>query len=374
MDELLLGGHDGSDPTLINKAKSAEFVLNPAGQRIHLRSEWPSDQSGCAAAFVLSLHGYGAHGNRPTHSYLASSMNTPGITYITLDFTGHGYSEGERGLVGSPGVLVDDALSVLVALFNTEAAPVNQAHRVRRTVPVGGMPFFVQGHSMGGGTALLVANILTHGDVAAAIVHSSVFHKHRDLFERSIMPSFRGAILVAPVVLLEVPMWARFVLPLISSLFPTASIPKCLIDENDYNAGIWSSPRYVRFIESDGYPRNPRGLSYGANIRFRTMATLMDLSRAVQHTLPQATFHFLVIHDDAGDVVVSGAGTQMLMERSPSVNKTRVCVGGGLHDPLANKIDVVAHTIAAWLAKQLTTGVAYIGGAPPSCVKMEEGN
>ena len=365
MDELLLGGHDGSDPALINKAKSAEFVLNPAGQRIHLRSEWPSDQSGCAAAFVLSLHGYGAHGNRPTHSYLASTMNAQGIAYITLDFAGHGYSEGERGLVGSPGVLVDDALSALVALFATEAAPASRAHRVHRTAPAGGMPFFVQGHSMGGGTALLVANILTHGDSAVAIAHSSVFRKHHDLFERTIMPSFRGALLVAPVVILDIPTWVRFMLPFISSL----SIPECLIDENSFNTKIWSSPRYIHYIESDGYPKNPRGLSYGANIRFRTMAALMDLSRVVQHTLSQASFHFLVLHDDAGDVVVPGTGTQMLMERSPSADKTHVHVERGLHDPLANKIDVVAHIVTAWLAKQLAEEVRLpspeVDMAPP---------
>ncbi len=347
MDALLLGHLDGSDLKSFNAPRTEEFVRNPSGLRLHLQSFWPE---GTPRGVVLSLHGYGAHGNRPSYSYLGKYFQKNGVVYITLDFSGHGYSEGVRGLVHSPAALVDDVLSALVALYSSDGSPANGSHFVARPIPPG-LPLFIQGHSMGGGTAILVSDVLANGE--RATISSPVFAQHRPLFDQIIMPSFRGSLFIAPLIQLRFPSWLRSVLSPISALLPTASLPTLLVNENSNNGQVWSSPTYLRYIESDGFPRNPTGLSYGGNVRFRTLATLLDICTTVQATLPQINFPFIVLHDDEKDTVVPPAGTTLLMEVAPTLSKSRVHIPDGLHDAPANKIDVVAEVLEIWLEHQL---------------------
>lgn len=78
-----------------NLERTEEFVINNRDQILHVRSKWPKDTK----CVVLFLHGYASHGARPTHKHLATEFNNNEIAYITLDFHGHGYSEGLRAHV-----------------------------------------------------------------------------------------------------------------------------------------------------------------------------------------------------------------------------------------------------------------------------------
>lgn len=144
----LLQGADGSDPAGINPPRSDEFVVSPRGVRLHLRTHWPADGR-APSAWVLSLHGYGAHGSRPTHAFVARALaaEEKSLGYVTLDWAGHGYSEGTRGLVESSSHLVDDALAALLALAGELPGERNFSVAPGPAAAIaGGLPFFVMGH------------------------------------------------------------------------------------------------------------------------------------------------------------------------------------------------------------------------------------
>lgn len=205
---------------------------------------------------------------------------------------------------------------------------------------------------MGGGAALLLSNVLANG--AAATAATPFFAAHRAALERAVLPRFRGAVLLCPVVRMAIPGWARALLvsPL-AALLPESTLPAALFDENSGNAQVWAGTAYRRYIEADGWPRNPAGLSYGQNIRFRTLASILELAAAVQASLPQAAFPFLVLHDEPGDVVVPFAGSQELHDAAPARSKALVRVPGGLHDILANRVHEATREITSWLRAQL---------------------
>jgi alpha-beta hydrolase superfamily lysophospholipase len=125
----------------MNETCSNDFIYNTLNQKIHFRKP---ENITTSDLIIISLHGYGAHGNRPTHKHLNTLASESSISYITLDFSGHGYSEGTKGLVISHNVLLDEVMQLLLELNKTG---------IQKT-------FIIQGHSLGGGIALLASNIL----------------------------------------------------------------------------------------------------------------------------------------------------------------------------------------------------------------------
>jgi hypothetical protein len=91
------------DVTKINLTKGSEYVYNSRNEKLHVRSYWPEGQ---ATAIFIYLHGYASHGNRPTMSHLSSNFIEKNLAIVSLDFAGHGFSEGQRGLVNSPEALL----------------------------------------------------------------------------------------------------------------------------------------------------------------------------------------------------------------------------------------------------------------------------
>jgi pimeloyl-ACP methyl ester carboxylesterase len=104
----------------LNIPQSEEFVVNNRGQILHCRSYWPKAGDSPAKAVVVYCHGYSSHINRPAQEYTSTSLNEIGYAYITIDYHGHGYSEGDRSLIESYDNLMDDILSLLFALFSKE--------------------------------------------------------------------------------------------------------------------------------------------------------------------------------------------------------------------------------------------------------------
>lgn len=384
-DSLFLGPTQRSAAD-INAARSDEFVVNSRGQRIHMRSSWPPGGPAAARGVVFGLHGYGAHISRPPQVYLAQQLSAAGLAYVALDFHGHGYSEGTRGLVQAPAHLLDDALSGVLALYELQEVadgsatsssaaagatggagaaavkPDSRKHHVQHSLAGSDLPLFVLGHSMGGGTALLLSNVLAHGASSAAVAAVSSGAPYLLPPDRAARLAataqrhFAGAALLCPVVEALVPPAARalFVSPL-AALLPSASLPVSIMDENESNHKVWASKRYRQYLKDDGFPSNPHGLSYGGNIRFRTLSTILSVAGAVQATIPQASFPFLILHDmeNGGDVVVPASGSRLFVEGAPSASKALVNVPGGLHDLLANKPDGTARLLVEWFAAQL---------------------
>jgi len=92
---------------------------------------------GDPAYLALLAHGYAEHAGR--HAELAERLEEHGAAVYAADLWGHGYSGGERGLVGDADVLLED-LNRLYDFAVSEHP---------------GLPVLLLGHSMGGLIATL---------------------------------------------------------------------------------------------------------------------------------------------------------------------------------------------------------------------------
>lgn len=326
----------------INTPKTQEYIINNRGQRLHIRSTFPTESIKIKAT-ILSLHGYASHSNRPTHMYLAKQFTNSGYIYITMDFHGHGYSEGERGLVENHHHLVDDTLCVLLSLYKND----NNYNLSKN-------PFYIMGHSMGGAVAILVSSLLANSDKTDELYLSKLYKDNEDFIRKDIVPYFRGSIFICPAIYVNVPSILYCLLHALSRIIPKCSLPISIFNENKYNHLTWSCSRYREYIKQDGYPSNPDGLSYGGNIMFRTLMSIILLGENIQNVISYINFPFIVLHDSNGDIVVSVKGSKKLIDETPSINKIFIDVIDGLHDILANKIDETSEILIDWLEKQIS--------------------
>lgn len=192
------------------------------------------------------MHGYSSHTNRPTQKYISTKFLSKGFAYICLDFHGHGYSEGVKGLVTSAENLIDDVLSLLVALYSRifhefhgeETDPVRRFHLNNYSLNI---PFFLLGQSMGGSTALIVGDLLS-------------YYAQEDKQLRSIANNFEGCIFLCPAISIKVPpptvvkVLDRFIVP----LFGRASIPKYIKPTNSNSEQVWKNADFIAYVERDG--------------------------------------------------------------------------------------------------------------------------
>ena len=332
----------------INAPKTEEYIINNRGQRLHVRSTIPTESIKIKAA-ILSLHGYGSHSNRPPHLYLANKFVNAGYIYITMDFHGHGYSEGERGLVENHIHLVDDALCVLISLYK------NKTDNININCNLSKIPFYIMGHSMGGGIAILLSTLLSNCDKADELYLLSKLYKDNEhVIHKNIVPYFRGSIFICPAICINAPFILRCcLLRVLSCIIPKSSLPVFIFNENKYNHLVWTSSRYREYLKQDGYPSNPNGLNYGGNIMFRTLISIMLLGENIQNIITYTNFPFIILHDSNGDIVVPVNGSIQLIDKSPSKNKIFIDIVDGLHDILDNKVDETSEILVDWLEKQM---------------------
>ena len=173
---------------------------------------------------------------------------------------------------------------------------------------------------MGGGVVLLIANKLG----------SNKF--------------FKGCILLAPLIKLNIPFIAKPIVNLLASIMPTNRLPKFIIDENTMNSYIWNNSNYIKYISDSSY--NKGGISYGENIRFRTLLSIIELSEQIQKELPKINYNVLIIHDKK-DIVISKASIEMIK------NKKYINIKDGRHDILANKPYIVTSHIINWINEDI---------------------
>ena len=358
-------------------SKSDEFVFNSRGERLHVRSTWPTDENAIRGV-ILSLHGYCAHINRPAHSLLSESLVGQGWVYVTVDFHGHGYSDGEhRAFVADPMHLVDDALSVILAIFegewedDSEREALNKRHfslsqRIirRECVEKKPLPLYLMGQSMGGGTAFLAAQIL-QGLIAEGERDGSnnvpfLTGKERLHLKHIAQTHFHGVILFSP--LLQLPSFGSKVanvfslyLSLVSSIGQdshTHTLPSWVIDENEDKglSTIWSCPLYRDYIASLDT------LSYKGNTRFGTLVSLNELTNIAQKHITGSgegervsiEYPVLILHDPK-DAIVDYAGSEALFERVRNGGKKMIVIENGGHDVIVNALSISVECVCNWL-------------------------
>jgi alpha-beta hydrolase superfamily lysophospholipase len=344
---------DSKDISEINLPKEVNFAMSPNGHKLHFRSTWPksSQSHSIPKGFILSLHGYASHSSRPIHEYLANQWSLRGYVYLVMDFHGHGYSEGVRGLVESAEDLINDALTVLFA--HTVPIPFLD-FKVEQTLK--DLPFYIMGHSMGGGTAIILSHLMHSAANGNADNPNALFHTTFSTSNEasksllSVAPLFKGAILFCPVVDIGLNWFVRAAVVTPLSIFaPETSLPEFFASDIGHKS-IWASDRYIEYILNDRYPMNPSGLSWGGNIRFGSIGALLDLSDRVQSILSDVKYPFVIFHDKT-DSLCKFSGSELMLQSSqtPESDKQLCHVENALHDILANKLEEAFEMTANWV-------------------------
>jgi alpha-beta hydrolase superfamily lysophospholipase len=319
-DEYIQSCIQSDQPNLPN---SLEYVTNSRGQKLHVRTYWPS--GGAAKYIVVSLHGHAGHSNRPTHAYIARELNAQQIAYITLDFHGHGYSDGARCRIVQYQDLIDDVLSLLVAIYMPTPYPSDSTH-IRVPSTANQLPFFICGLSMGGATALAVANIIRSDDKYVKI-----------------RQQFRGLILAAPMI--QIASVSPFLKTVLSCPLHKI-IDKVPFDISCYvkNEDIWR-PHYIDYVTMDTYPQ---GLTFNGVPWISTLQSLMNFTVDMPTILPKIDCPFIVFHDPA-DTITQITGSYRLMEKAASSNKQMVLMLDAKHDLIANRAHSFIHRAIQWI-------------------------
>jgi alpha-beta hydrolase superfamily lysophospholipase len=224
----------------INIPKSNEFVINNRGQRLHVRSTFPNKPTKLRC-IVFALHGFSIHINNPVHKLFAREYNKRGFGYISLDFHGHGHSEGDRFRIDTYEDLVDDCLSLISAAYSPTEDTKNGKSDSKSKPPFSlnnrndSVPYFIMAISMGGGTGLAAALELRFAKSFYANNGSQAkLTNRRDGRIPHITPKmadmFAGCVLVCPAIDLKDP---GFVLSLllksvIVPLFGQFNVPSAL--------------------------------------------------------------------------------------------------------------------------------------------------
>ena len=323
--------HDASDEyiqsriasTHPNLPNSLEYITNSRGQKLHVSTYWPAERS--VKFIVVSLHGHAGHGNRPTHSYIARELNAHNIAYVTLDFHGHGYSEGDRCRIAKYPDLIDDVMSLLTAIYMPTPYPSDSTH-IRVPSTANQLPFFICGLSMGGATALAVANIIRSDDKYLKI-----------------RQQFRGLILAAPMI--QIASVSPFLKTVLSCPMHKI-IDKVPFDISCYvkNEDIWR-PHYIDYVTMDTYPQ---GLTFNGVPWISTLQSLMNFTVDMPTILPKIDCPFIVFHDPA-DTITQITGSYQLMEKAASSNKQMVLMLDAKHDLIANHSHVFIHRVIEWI-------------------------
>jgi alpha-beta hydrolase superfamily lysophospholipase len=328
-----------------NLQNTERYIINNRNEKLHTRHFYTDKYP--PKAIIICLHGYGSHINRIIYKNLYENLTNNGYSFIGLDFHGHGYSDGERALVKNYVHLIDDALCLLLDIFtnipNRYGFQVPQVFQKKT-------PFYIMGHSMGGSIAILTSLLL---NVPNTVTFTSTFYKeNKDTIQTQIAPFFKGTILLCPAVeLINLPFVNTIVNQLSFSYTSNYSIPKFIFDESKYNSSIWSCPKYLKYIEDDGFPNNPNGIGYGGNIKFGTLCSILKLSETVKKNIERINFPFIVMHDSIGDIIVKSSGSKLLIDNSKSRDRIYIEIKDGLHDILANKKDETIKHILKWLNK-----------------------
>jgi acylglycerol lipase len=325
-----------------------------------MRTVWPA--KGKMRGMVYFTHGYCSHINRFPQAYLENEFAKAGYAFAGVDFHGHGYSDGIRASIDSHKDVIDDALNGLLAVYGMGDG---EYHVEGQADP--SLPLFLMGHSMGGAVAMLMGTILSaqgEAEAATPFAHQNMQHIAR------LGSIFRGVVGFCPCVdiLPEIPTLAQiiFIGPL-AYLFPNWSIPEFIMSENapvevskHWKSKNWSSRDYHKYVRSDE-------LSYNSNIRMNTLWSLLRLGTAIDESVGQMDFPFILYHDEK-DATVKYEGSVRIMEYAPSDDKQLITLPNALHDIIANRLEWSTQHGLDWVESRMGSSATF---APTSVFDSE---
>jgi len=247
-------------------------------------------------ACVLLVHGIGEHSGRYDH--VARFLAERGYTVYSLDYRGHGKSEGVRADVGS---------------FDLPAKDVKTGYDWLRAEE-GVCPVYILGHSQG--TLVTLLFVLTHPEAVVGVILSATM-----LGLAHMSPPL---LLLANVLNAVAPRWK--VIPLDSST-------------------LSRDPEVLRASANDP-------LNHNKPLTPHIIHEMIYESRRVLKCLPSLTASILIMHG-TGDRLVPPSGSQLVYDTVGSPDKTLKWYDGLYHE-ICNEPEQgqVLDDIAAWLDRQ----------------------
>ena len=303
------------------------FWTNRRGHRLHVRcAEHPEPE----ALFVFT-HGYGCHMNSPkAWNKLCKYGERMRVHVICFDMEGHGYSEGERGLVKSMDDLATDLADFVELLYSGEAH--GESFKLSQSFleKLPQLPYVLSGESLGAAVSLLAAGRLQP----------------------------LGLILAAPIIQDDGP-WHRQMLGgalrrflKVADTFDSVGLPKSLLPDISGDK-LFCDPEDIEHFDRDHGGADPESLGFTKqNMKAQTAGAILEMFHYMPERLRALETPFIVFHDPE-DRVNAFKNSEYLMETAAAAEKTLVRVPKGRHVPHYNQDSMVLPHCEDFLLKQL---------------------
>lgn len=278
-------------------------LVNADGQYLFCRYWEPS---GTPKALIFVSHGAGEHCGR--YDELAQMLKRLDMLVFAHDHVGHGQSEGERMVVSDFQVFVRDLLQ--------------HVNTVQKDYPE--IPVFLLGHSMGGAISILAA--------AERQTH------------------FSGMILISPLILANPE--SASTLKVLAAKLLNFVLPNISLGRID------SSVLSRNKTEVDLYNSDPLICHAGVKVCFGIQ--LLNAVSRVERAMPRLTLPILLLQGSA-DRLCDSKGAYLLMESSPSQDKTLKMYEGAyhvLHKELPEVTNSVLYEINTWVSHRIAVAGA----------------
>lgn len=278
-------------------------LVNADGQYLFCRYWEPT---GTPKALIFVSHGAGEHCGR--YDELAQMLKRLDMLVFAHDHVGHGQSEGERMVVSDFQVFVRDLLQ--------------HVNTVQKDYPE--IPVFLLGHSMGGAISILAA--------AERQTH------------------FSGMILISPLILANPE--SASTLKVLAAKLLNFVLPNISLGRID------SSVLSRNKTEVDLYNSDPLICHAGVKVCFGIQ--LLNAVSRVERAMPRLTLPILLLQGSA-DRLCDSKGAYLLMESSPSQDKTLKMYEGAyhvLHKELPEVTNSVLYEINTWVSHRIAVAGA----------------
>jgi len=256
---------------------------------------WPAE--GPSRATIVLVHGFAEHTGRYEH--FAAHFASHGITTYALDLPGHGRSEGERHIIRSFGPHLS-----AIRQFLADA---------RKREP--GLPVFLIGHSMGG--MLVTLLVVTSGADVRGVVLSGPALPHG------------GNLSLAAKVMAAI-----------------AKVAPWLPLQRLSSSAVSRNPEVVAAYENDP-------LVYRGRMRMGTIGAFVRAAGRIESDSDRFALPLFIAHGSE-DQLAAPAGSELLMARATSTDKTLKIYDGLFHEVFNEpEQDKVLTDVSTWIEARL---------------------
>lgn len=271
------------------------YLKRDKGRKLFLRT-WKPDNTGTELkGVILIAHGYAEHSDR--YSYTAEFFTKKSFAVYAPDHYGHGRSEGIKADVPDFRIFVEDLLSVLSKIQDTE-----------KDIPV-----FLLGHSMGGAIATILAS------------------KEET--------NLKGLILSAASIRIDggVSNFVKSISKVIAFLAPYLPLVNFAVE------GISRDPEVIKAYKEDSY-------NYNGKVRARMGREMLRSEELItEQLLSKIVVPTLILHGEK-DPLVNPECSQIIYSNISSKDKEMKLLDHLYHEILNEpEKDEVLNTIGNWL-------------------------